>query len=294
MRLAVLFGSFFFLLLFSSSFAFIINQLPGDARTHGLLASTVQCILAFCLPAFILAKFSSNDWKRWLELTRPPKIRALIGVLIVYCISMPAMEWLIEWNSNIRLPESMAGLEQTLRNWEETNEATSRLLLDTHGFFPVLVGVLVIGVLTGFSEELFFRGGLQGIFSRSNIGIGVSVWLAAFIFSTMHFQFFGFLPRLLMGAFFGYLLIWTRSIWVPMFAHILNNSVVVISSAVSGDPSSNLIDSTNPSIFFDNSLGVIISIVLTTAFLVICRNYIFKSKSLFPWQKKQLPSVSEN
>lgn len=54
------------------------------------------------------------------------------------------------------------------------------------------------------------------------------MWATAFIFSAVHLQFFGFFPRLLMGAFFGYMVLWTGSIWASVFAHALNNSLVVI------------------------------------------------------------------
>ena len=294
MRLAVLFGSFFVLLIITSILSQGVNSLPGDPRTHALISSGLQCVLAFCIPAYLLSKFSSNNWKAWLKLSQPPKIKALVGVLIVYGLSMPAMEWLIEWNSNLHLPESMSGLERLFRGWEDASEATTKTLLDAHGFLPVLTGVLIIGVLTGFSEELFFRGGLQGIFTRSSLGTGTSVWLAAFIFSAMHFQFFGFLPRLLMGVFFGYLLVWTKSIWVPVFAHMLNNSTVVITAALTGDTTNNLMDATNTDIYFGGSLYVIASVILTALYLMVCRDWTFKTHKTHRsiWQKSQLPPVS--
>ena len=294
-RLAVLFFSFFVLLLFSSGISLFINNIPyGDTRSHLLLTSVCQSVLAFCLPAFILARFCSKSPINWLKLNNTPTLKALLGVLIVYGISMPAMEWIIEWNQGIHFPEALSGIESTFRKWEETNESTTKILLEAHGLLPVLIGVLVIGVLTGFSEELFFRGGLQGIFIRSSIKKSSAIWLAAFIFSVMHFQFFGFVPRLLMGAFFGYLLYWTKSIWVPVFAHMLNNSMVVITSAYSGDASLSLLDRENPSLLLGNSLSVIASVVLTVLFLWLCKNSMFKNNKSYKsiWRKSQLPRVS--
>ena len=296
MRLAVLFGSFFILLLLSSIISTVISASSfGSERDHMLISSVLQCVLAFCLPAFILSRFSSNSPLNWLDLTRAPKLRAIIGVLIVYIVSMPVMEWLIDWNANLHFPESMASVENLLRDWEDSSEAATKILLDAHGWVAVTVGVLVIGVLTGFSEELFFRGGLQGIFSRSSMGRGAAVWMAAIIFSTMHFQFFGFVPRLLMGVFFGYLLVWTGSLWVPMFAHILNNSAVVIASALSGGATSSLFDSSNPELYFGNSLSVAGSVLFTALFFIFGRDFIFKNNRTrrARWQKNQLPRVTE-
>lgn len=288
LRLAVLFGSFFILLILSSIIGAGIDALPIDARNKILITSGVQCLLAFCFPAIILARFSSNKWKEWLCLTKTPKIRSFAGVLIVYFISLPAMEWLIEWNSQLHLPESMAALEQTLRGWEETANATTEILLETHGFFPVLAGVLVVGVLTGFSEELFFRGGLQGILVKSSMHPGTAVWIAAIIFSTMHFQFFGFFPRLLMGVFFGFLLLWSGSIWLPVFAHLLNNSVVVILSSVTGNVSAGVVDSVSPGFLNENIIPVVISVILTSLLLIFFRNYLFKKDNNLElsWRKR--------
>lgn len=292
MRLAVLFGSFFIFLLLSSFLSMVINGLPGSPRTHLLLSSTVQCLLGFCVPAFLLARFSSNNYLKWLYLTKLPSLKAIVGVIIVYFISMPAMEWLIDWNARIHLPESLSSLEALFRRWEESGESSTKILLESNGWLSVLAGVLVVGVLTGFSEEMFFRGGLQGIFARSSIGKGTAVWMAALIFSAMHFQFFGFFPRLLMGVFFGYLLIWTGSIWVPVFAHVLNNSIVVLTAAFTGDVSASILDQQNPAVYFGESVTVIGSVVLTALFFLMCRNYIFKSNRHSSWQKSPLPPVS--
>lgn len=288
MRLAVLFGSFFFMLLLSGIIAVAMNKMPGDVRTHALAAAGVQCVLGFCVPAFLLARFSSNNPMKWLHLTKLPPLKALFGVVLVYIFSLPAMEWLIEWNANLHLPQSMSTLETMLRNWETSAEESTKILLETNGLLSILAGVMVIGVFTGFSEELFFRGGLQGIFARSSVGTNASVWLAAFVFSAMHFQFFGFIPRLLMGVFFGYLLIWTRSLWVPVFAHTLNNSVVVILSAITGETNASILEAYPTAIDFGSNIPVIASVALTVIFLVLFRDSIFKTpQQRNKWQKKQ-------
>lgn len=292
-RLAVLFGSFFLLLIVSSLIAAGISSAPiGSERSHTLWISAVQCVLAFCLPAFLSAKFSAgNNWKEWLELTKLPGISSITGLILIYGFSMPAMEWLIQWNANLHLPASMSGFEATLREWETNAEATTNLILNVTGFWSVIAGVAVIGLLTGFSEELFFRGGLQGILTRTNLNKDLAVWCAAFIFSLMHFQFFGFVPRLIMGAFFGYLLLWTRSIWMPMLAHMLNNSAVVISAAINGVPENSVNENMAP--YIDNPWIVAGSFIITALFLIIFRKEFFKT-SKTRWLRKQVPQVTEN
>ena len=58
----------------------------------------------------------------------------------------------------------------------------------------------------------------------------IAIWVTAIIFSAIHLQFFGFFPRMLLGAFFGYLLVWSKSIWLPIYAHFLNNSMAVVAA----------------------------------------------------------------
>ncbi len=75
---------------------------------------------------------------------------------------------------------------------------------------------------------IFFRGALQRIMATGGVSAHAAIWIAAFVFSAFHMQFFGFLPRLLIGAFFGYLLWWSGSLWLPVCAHALNNTMALV------------------------------------------------------------------
>ncbi|MDE6400173.1 MAG: CPBP family intramembrane metalloprotease [Muribaculaceae bacterium] len=235
-RLMVLFSSFFVLLIVAGGIGAAVASIPGiGERDAILITSAVQCVVAFCIPAWITGRFSSPHPSCFLGLRRKSSYKAYVGVVIVYFLALPAMNQLIEWNASIHFPEWASGIESTLRGWEKAAGDVSSKVLASGSVWEMLCGVAVVGVLTGFSEEIFFRGSLQKIFLESGIGRGWAIWCAAAIFSAVHFQFFGFLPRLLMGVFFGYLFVWSGSLWPAVFAHALNNSIVVVGGWLYGD-----------------------------------------------------------
>ena len=113
---------------------------------------------------------------------------------------------------------------------EKLAEEQTKGLLSSTELIPTAINILVIGVLTGIGEEFFFRGALQRGLAWCGINPHTAIWTAAIIFSAVHFQFYGFVPRVLLGALFGYLYRWNGNIWVNAFAHALNNSLVIIST----------------------------------------------------------------
>lgn len=229
-RWGVLFGVFFIMLIGVSLLAGMIGQLNINPRTAGLLIAALQSVLLFMVPAVVYARvFSHSPWKE-LDLTRGLEWRQAFGVIFLFAIGLPALNQCITWNAGLTLPAYMHGLEETLRQWEDQAQQASEVLLSTSSFGGMLCGVLIIGVLTGVAEELFFRGAIQKSMTDSGINPYVAIWSTALIFSALHFQFYGFVPRLLLGAFFGYLLFWSRSLWVSAFAHALNNSLVVVTA----------------------------------------------------------------
>ena len=68
---------------------------------------------------------------------------------------------------------------------------------------------------------------LQPLFGQWFRNVHVSIWVVAAVFSALHMQFFGFIPRLVLGGLFGYLYFWSRTIWVPVLAHFINNLIAV-------------------------------------------------------------------
>lgn len=196
-----------------------------------LAGSACQALLAFIFPAFAVAMISSSrEGVQELGLRTLPKGVAFLSVMIIYFASLPAMNQIIEWNANMQFPDFMQGIAEQMQAWEDSAaDLTDSLLSDT-SVPGLILSILIIGCLTGFAEESFFRGGIQRILIRMKIGPHAAIWIAAIIFSAMHFQFFGFIPRMLLGALFGYMYYWTGSLWVSAFAHALNNSMAVITA----------------------------------------------------------------
>ncbi|MCM1377341.1 MAG: CPBP family intramembrane metalloprotease [Clostridium sp.] len=228
MRLIVLLGVFFCMLFGCSILSYSLqSSLGADSRLSLFLGVALQCIFAFGATALISVRVFNKKPLKFTALTSPSGWRPIVGVLLAYIIATPAMNQIIYWNLQMKLPESMSSLEHTMRNMEDAGAEITTRMLDNPEISTLIAGLLIVGLLTGICEELLFRGALQRIIGLSGRK-HLAIWTAAIIFSTVHFQFFGFVPRLLLGAWFGYLLTWTSSLWTSIFAHTLNNSVVVL------------------------------------------------------------------
>lgn len=200
----------------------------ADEITLMKLAAVFQNLLGFLLPAVMVGLLFWGAPLRFLGMTKRPTWAGLLGMAVIYVAMTPAMNWLVAWNESLTLPESLSGLEQWLRVREDAARAATGRMLMMDTPFDMLLTVLYVGVLTGLCEEAFFRGALQRILSSGKTRRHLAVWTAAVVFSLLHFQFYGFVPRVLLGAFFGYMFLWSGSLWVAVAAHVLNNSAVVI------------------------------------------------------------------
>lgn len=235
--LCVLLGLMFLMIVVSSLIGSVIVQLLPNERDALLCASVAQNLLAFAFPAWIIGRVltgSDSGSFKMLGIFSCPSLKNLFGALCLFIIALPVIEQLILWNESMKLPEIMAGLEKTLRAWEDASQTITQRLLSDYSVGGLVSGVICIGIITGCCEEIFFRGAMQTILSKSQLGSIGAIWVTAIVFSVLHFQFFGFFPRMVLGLGFGYLFYWTRSIWVSAFVHTLNNSLVVIVAWLEG------------------------------------------------------------
>jgi membrane protease YdiL (CAAX protease family) len=148
---------------------------------------------------------------------------ALLGMTFIVSISP-----LAEWNMGWKFPEFMKGFETWARQEEDRLTKLTQAMTSFGSAGDLLIGLFVIALLPAIGEELVFRGLIQNEFFRGTGNAHLSIWISAFIFSAIHLQFYGFIPRLLLGVLFGYLYYWSGNLLIPMFAHFFNNAFGVI------------------------------------------------------------------
>ncbi len=140
-------------------------------------------------------------------------------------VSIGPGSWIIEQNAKLDLPDG--AFENWAKDFEQRAMDLTLFLTQFDSFGQYLLGMLVIAVLPGFAEELLFRGIIQRELQRGTNNIHAAIWISAILFGAFHLQFYGLVPRILLGALFGYLYYWSGNLWVPMFAHFLNNGFQV-------------------------------------------------------------------
>lgn len=228
LRLLLLLGVFLLSLLLGAWTALAVWGGTGDALSSLKWMQLVQSVAAFVAPPVVVAWLCGYRPVQALQLDRSPGVWPLVAVVALMVAAVPAVNLLGAWNASVTLPSFLADLEAQLRLREaQAAEATARLLAtDTWG--GLAANLLVVAMVPALGEEMFFRGALQGLLCEWGGSRKWGVWVAAAVFSAVHMQFYGFIPRLLMGAVFGYLLLWSGSLWLPVAAHGVNNACIVV------------------------------------------------------------------
>ena len=140
----------------------------------------------------------------------------------------PIVGMLMEFNESMRLPQAFQPVENWMRDSEDKATELVNWMLSFTDAKSLVINLFMIVLLPAIGEELLFRSALIRIFKGIFRNIHIAVWVAAILFSAFHLQFYGFLPRMFLGLAFGYLFIWTGSIWIPIMAHFINNGTVVV------------------------------------------------------------------
>jgi len=177
---------------------------------------------------FYYMMVKGNIRKDYFNLSPDIVTSLLITVIMVFSF-MVVNTVFIEWNANLQLPEVFSGFERWATDLEDSMADLTKFLTQFDSTEYFILSVVIIAVIPGVGEELLFRGFLQNIFRKLVKNDHVAVWLAALLFSAIHFQFYGLVPRMLLGALFGYLYLWSGNLLVPIVAHFLNNFVSLFS-----------------------------------------------------------------
>lgn len=188
----------------------------------------IQSIGLFVVPPFIIGWLYQGNFSEYLKINRSTRVQSFLLASICLLAVIPFINFLGAINSQMTFPESLSGLEGWMRNMEDAAQLMIEKFMKVDSFGGLMFNIFMIAVLPALGEELMFRGVIQRIFSDWTKNYHWGIWISAFLFSAMHMQFYGFLPRMALGAMFGYLLVWTGTMWVPILAHFVNNLMGVL------------------------------------------------------------------
>ena len=189
----------------------------------------LQDIFVMFLPAYTLSRWITENPMQTMGIRKTRKMsQGLLYGFLIFGVSYPAIAVIAQWNEQIVLPDSLTGVENWMRQMEDAAKDVTDLFLSGETLSDLFLNLLIIAAAAAFVEEIFFRGALQQHIEKWLRNGHVAVWTAAFIFSAIHLQFYGFFPRLIMGAVLGYLFLYSRNLWIPMLYHFVNNAAVVV------------------------------------------------------------------
>lgn len=205
----------------------IKNQLSSDAFVPLMLLQGATSFTGLVLMPMAYIRYSENRPIREF-FPRDNNLPLAIAIACVMIVSfIIAISPITEWNMSVEFPESLKSLEQWLRSKEDSAAEMTKLMTNFESFGGFLLGLLVIAVFAGVGEEFVFRGLIQNELYRGSKNIHLAIWISAILFSAFHLQFFGFLPRVLLGALFGYLYYWSGNLWIPIIGHFFNNGFLL-------------------------------------------------------------------
>ena len=217
----------FFTLILSPIIALLSFSNPSDISVLKI-SQLLLSIGVIVLPPICLAYLISTNPFNFLYLyKRNTNWREIVFVVLFMIIIIPFINLLGDLNHRLVLPKVFSGLEMWMKTSEDQAAELTQKFLNVRTIPGLFFNIILIALIPAIGEELYFRGAIQRVIQPWK-GIQVSIWITAIIFSTIHFQFYGFVPRMLMGAFFGYLLFWSKNLWFPVIAHFTNNAIAVI------------------------------------------------------------------
>lgn len=221
----------------------------------------------FIFPSIIFALLVNRNIPQYLKLNIKPFGFSMFAGFFMILFAMPIVSYLAELNEMMNLPDSFSGIETWMRESEDKAMELTKAFLDVSSISGLCVNLFIIAIIPAIGEEIMFRGIFLRLFKEWTRNIHLAVFISAILFSALHLQFYGFLPRMILGILLGYLFVWSGSIWVPVFIHFINNAAVVIGSYLSNK---GIIEADIESIGSTNNYTyLLISIILSGILLIM-------------------------
>ncbi len=229
-------------------------------RLEQLVASIIVFIGTPYLFFYLSAK-PECTFSEFFKLGKSNGILLYILAITAWILLIPTVNYTAYYNEQFTLPESLHFIEEKLKYMENLAKELTTDLLKTDSPLILTVNLLVIAAIPAIGEEMTFRGALQKTL-QEHLSPVAAIIITSAIFSAMHFQFYGFIPRFLLSIFLGMLYYFSGSIKLNMLAHFCNNAIAVIAFYICTVAKVSIDDAPTETMGKDDIYSVIISIVL--------------------------------
>ena len=245
-----------------------LNDSNNESAIHFLkYFQVVNQIGIFILPVLLYAWLENRNIGSYLRINRKPGVIHLLLSVLLILVSIPVINWMVEINQQMSLPDFMKGIENWMRESEDKTNEITEIFLKVNTIQGLIVNLFIIAFLAAVGEELLFRGVVLRLILEGTKNIHLAIIISAVLFSAMHLQFYGFFPRTILGILFGYIFIWTGTLWIPIILHFLFNGLTVVAAYLFNK---GLISTDAESFGTSSSSRIIIgSFILMVVFLLI-------------------------
>ncbi len=237
-----------------------IDTLDSSSINALKFMQLVQVVFSFIIPAHLFARSESNNRLfEYFQFNNASFKNYLLGILLIFSVS-PLVSYIAELNEQIQLPTFLSSVENYFKQQQIQTEKFALVFLRDNTGVDLLINIFIVGVLAAIAEELFFRGVLQKLILEKVKNIHLAILICSFLFSALHQEFYTLFPRVLLGMLLGYAYYFSKSIWIPITIHFVNNATAVLLDSLYKQGISSL--NPNENIYF-GIIGVLISLILS-------------------------------
>ena len=286
MNLLLLTGLVFLGLLVTGIFTLVIAAVytKGDMASLSTLATDltspdnifllkimqlINSIGMFIIPALVFAYLMNRNASSFLKVNKNINLKIAALCVLIFAVVLPLIDVLGNLNGAIKLPSSMAGMENWMKQSEAEATKITEAFLNINTFGAFIFNILLIALIPALGEEFIFRGCIQKTLQDWIKNPHVAIVITAIVFSAIHLQFYGFFPRMFLGIILGYLFYWTNNLWYPIILHFINNAFSVTMYFLKNRGIFNMENVENK--FSESVMVIIISTILLAVLLYIIR-----------------------
>jgi membrane protease YdiL (CAAX protease family) len=203
-----------------SSLSIIVDHDYNQSVINALkFIQLFSCLGLFILPPFFYGYLSAENIFSNHKISR----QVIILVVAIMILINPFVSFTFFLNQSIDIPKWLMFYDQNIY-------AITKAFLVMNSSVDLIVNLLVLAILPALGEELVFRGFLQKKIISFSKKPYLSIFFTALLFSVVHMQFEGVLPRFILGSVLGLMFYFSSNIWIPIIAHFINNALIVILS----------------------------------------------------------------